>query len=91
MQSPGSLPHASPENTKTTLQPLLGPALKTEGRPAAGRGGNEVPGHLSASNAHFIIAPSLGAALREKSSQPGKTKRSSGVTLGPALCSETQL
>lgn len=89
MQSPGSLPHASPENTKTILQTLLGSALRTKGQPAPG--GQPSPQPFPASNAHFITAAFPGAALREKSSHPGKTNRSPGVTLGPALCLETQL
>lgn len=42
MQGPGSLPRASPENTKTTQQPLLGPALRTKRQQAAGGLSNKV-------------------------------------------------
>lgn len=81
MQRPGSLPHTPPENTKTTQQPLLGPTSRTKRQQAPGSLGTAVRSPLS------VCMP----GTQGKSSCPGRTSRSSGVTLGPALCSGTQL
>lgn len=65
MQGPGSLPRASPENTKTTQQPLLGPALRTKRQQAAGGLSNKVRRSLYL-HAHCSIPPAPGATCRKR-------------------------
>lgn len=82
MQRPGSLPRTAPENTKTTQQPLLGPASRT-----MGLRWQSLPPSLYLC-AHSTVPPHPGPTLRKTA--PAQV-RQVGPPERPALCLGTQL